>query len=117
MGCRRSGANRAAWQRQVFSRARPLKPVVRRLTVKMMVHAAWIRAGNELDQPLEVGLEAEFVLLAGRSQITLTARIVLSSTTLCGMRKMRIWHRRVLTIRHPELGDIRRSTLADWITQ
>ncbi len=61
--------------------------IVRRLTVKMMVHAAWIPGWYELDQPLEVGLDAD-LFSGGSLQITLTARIVLSSTTLCGMREM-----------------------------
>lgn len=73
-----------------------------------MVHAAWIPGWYELDQPLEVGVEEEFVFWRVVPDYLYNSESLVFYNTL--------WHEgdgvfgtgRILKIRHPELGDIRK---------
>lgn len=72
-----------------------------------MVHAAWIPGWYELDQPLEVGVEREFVFWRVVPHYLSNSEGLVFYNTL--------WHEgdgvfgtgRILRIRHLELGDIR----------
>lgn len=73
-----------------------------------MVHAAWIPGWYELDQPLEIGVEDEFVFWRVVPDYLLDSADLVFYNTL--------WHEgdgvfgtgRILMIQHPELGDIRK---------
>src|SRR5580765_5269773 len=78
-----------------------------------MERAAWVPGWYELDQPLEVGLEGEFIFWRiVPEHFRIPERLVLYNDTWRPGQGV-FAHGKIAAIRHPDLGDIRKVDTRD----
>jgi hypothetical protein len=73
-----------------------------------MVHAAWIPGWYELDQPLEVGAEGEFIFWRVVPDYLGNSKDLVFYNTLWHERNGVFGTGKISEIRHPQLGNIRK---------